>query len=213
MGRDIKQDFWKNRKLKFQSTLPAWGETRRKRPSTQRKPNFNPLSPHGERLIAGAPESCGSAFQSTLPAWGETNGGQSWREDRDHFNPLSPHGERRAALPHPKRGKAFQSTLPAWGETQARDRHQAGDAISIHSPRMGRDGILRFLRRRIQRFQSTLPAWGETGRSAGRARKKKHFNPLSPHGERQQTHTTFRREKLAHLHNIVSFRQQRGSSC
>lgn len=39
------------------------------------------------------------------------------------------------------------------------------------------------------------------------------FNPLSPHGERQQTHTTFRREKLAHLHNIVSFRQQRGSSC
>lgn len=47
----------------------------------------------------------------------------------------------------------------------------------------------------------------------GRASARENFNPLSPHGERQQTHTTFRREKLAHLHNIVSFRQQRGSSC
>lgn len=62
--------------------------------------------------------------------------------------------------------------------------------ISIHSPHTGRDPPLRFPRR-----------------------SRSYFNPLSPHGERQQTHTTFRREKLAHLHNIVSFRQQRGSSC
>ena len=62
-------------------------------------------------------------------------------------------------------------------------------------------------------FQSTLPAWGETIPSGVSLAGREDFNPLSPHGERQQTHTTFRREKLAHLHNIVSFRQQRGSSC
>ena len=107
----------------------------------------------------------------------------------------------------------FQSTLPAWGETRAEM------AVSLYAG-----------------FQSTLPAWGETrppvaspelfhiisihsprmGRDASRSTSRtatRYFNPLSPHGERQQTHTTFRREKLAHLHNIVSFRQQRGSSC
>ena len=84
----------------------------------------------------------------------------------------------------------FQSTLPAWGETRQAIKAQIAELISIHSPRMGRD-------------ESTNGISGCLG----------HFNPLSPHGERQQTHTTFRREKLAHLHNIVSFRQQRGSSC
>ena len=67
----------------------------------------------------------------------------------------------------------------------------SSNVISIHSPRMGRDPWTR--------LYGPLTSWN--------------FNPLSPHGERQQTHTTFRREKLAHLHNIVSFRQQRGSSC
>ena len=56
------------------------------------------------------------------------------------FNPLSPHGERR----------------------QARDRRQAGDAISIHSPRMGRDPAYLDECEAWAQFQSTLPAWGET---------------------------------------------------
>ena len=34
--------------------------------------------------------------------------------------------------------------------------------ISIHSPRMGRDGCPCRSRRRRKTFQSTLPAWGET---------------------------------------------------
>ena len=107
----------------------------------------------------------------------------------------------------------FQSTLPAWGETEEANKNVKDLIISIHSPRMGRDpeGLPQAEARDAQ-FQSTLPAWGETGRLCSR-QERLYFNPLSPHGERQQTHTTFRREKLAHLHNIVSFRQQRGSSC
>ena len=88
-------------------------------------------------------------------------------------------------LPGKRRGR-FQSTLPAWGETYAVGARVRYGGISIHSPRMGRDGILRFLRRRIQRFQSTLPAWGET-RAAAPRRRRRNFNPLSPHGERRRT--------------------------
>ena len=56
----------------------------------------------------------------------------------------------------------FQSTLPAWGETLSDSRFPCFPSISIHSPRMGRDGPDRGL------YGPIL-----------------HFNPLSPHGERQ----------------------------
>ena len=57
------------------------------------------------------------------------------------FNPLSPHGERR----------------PTW-----RGRKH-GRAISIHSPRMGRDEAKHVIVIKLgMQFQSTLPAWGET---------------------------------------------------
>ena len=123
---------------RFQSTLPAWGETR---PPTDDPPrhNFNPLSPHGERrttltliwtnrtISIHSPrmgrDSCAdwrirreTEFQSTLPAWGETH---------SHARPSWP--------------PLFQSTLPAWGETVLPDRRVQPRPISIHSPRMGRD--------------------------------------------------------------------------
>ena len=150
--------------------------------------HFNPLSPHGERHAGLGVPHPPNPFQSTLPAWGETL-------------------RRHRRKPRPSR---FQSTLPAWGETQgpAGDHHPPGhdfnplsphgerpevfesratlERISIHSPRMGRDG-LDILRQHhggrnfnplsphgerptpsrastccTKAFQSTLPAWGET---------------------------------------------------
>ena len=79
--------------------------------------------------------------------------------------------------------------------------------ISIHSPRMGRDGRCGQYRPPAKTFQSTLPAWGETafgeferpvdgafqstlpawGETALRpdgSSAHTYFNPLSPHGER-----------------------------
>ena len=145
---------------KFQSTLPAWGETvwmRYVRPWLE--------------------------FQSTLPAWGETQARdrcQAWdaisihspRMGRDEtissispsgwdFNPLSPHGER-----------------PDMASVAATA------AISIHSPRMGRDAALRRYSLHAVTFQSTLPAWGETDELKAAQEELKDFNPLSPHGER-----------------------------
>ena len=151
--------------MQFQSTLPAWGETRAAAPRRRRRIFQSTLPAWGE-TPSGANRPNNTRFQSTLPAWGETCWAFRWILRR-----------------------RFQSTLPAWGETRRQMDTGTRTAISIHSPRMGRD-LLR----------PWIPWRGH------------YFNPLSPHGERQQTHTTFRREKLAHLHNIVSFRQQRGSS-
>ena len=78
--------------------------------------HFNPLSPHGERRVCEGFSVAVQQFQSTLPAWGETE-----RES----------DEEQAAK--------FQSTLPAWGETVKAHPEEFPNAISIHSPRMGRD--------------------------------------------------------------------------
>ena len=81
---------------------------------------------------------------------------------RQNFNPLSPHGERQMTLITSLLPTKFQSTLPAWGETVIMMATTVDVTISIHSPRMGRDLYL-----------------------DGIHSASSHFNPLSPHGERQ----------------------------
>ena len=123
----------------FQSTLPAWGETSVgvfTAPTTtisihsprmgrdyshaaqlHARSHFNPLSPHGERLVAPCSPLKGQIFQSTLPAWGETGGKrtETW--------------------------KKFQSTLPAWGETGSSASSGGGSSdfnpLSPHGERRG----------------------------------------------------------------------------
>ena len=86
----------------FQSTLPAWGETSAPVPVNLIMLDFNPLSPHGERLHGAYKLHIHPIFQSTLPAWGETGrcgllalGGQisihSPRMGRDHAVTHTPH--------------------------------------------------------------------------------------------------------------------------
>ena len=160
MGRDSRRPSGYFQAPRFQSTLPAWGET--------------------ATVLA---RRRGTIFQSTLPAWGETCSQRCPRRFFSYFNPLSPHGERHKCPHKPHERAIFQSTLPAWGETWCPtppwtelnfnplsphgerpplDWMQGGGAhISIHSPRMGRD---------INAH--TSPTKGQ------------YFNPLSPHGER-----------------------------
>ena len=54
----------------FQSTRPAWGETRKA--ARRKKKNFNPLAPRGARPFTRQMLSTIRKFQSTRPAWGET---------------------------------------------------------------------------------------------------------------------------------------------
>ncbi len=146
--------------------------------------NFNPRSPHGERLKYQRDVNIVIKFQSTLPARGATKArAQRWNrlvisihaprtgsdqspratvESARHFNPRSPHGER----PKPARnggiGSSFQSTLPARGATRPVRLLLLRLAISIHAPRTGSDILL---------FSSKAAFF--------------YFNPRSPHGERR----------------------------
>ena len=161
MGRDRSPPEMPARAALFQSTLPAWGETLRAFACSLQASYFNPLSPHGERLVPHPLHKHLGGFQSTLPAWGETNTTCSllpstkfqstlpaWGETCAdmalpvsvmHFNPLSPHGERLCVRPEAS-------------------RHSHFNPLSPHGERPGRETA----KNPAQQFQSTLPAWGET---------------------------------------------------
>ena len=168
---------------KFQSTLPAWGET---------------------RLVSRVRHQI--RFQSTLPAWGETSRLVLVPFALEDFNPLSPHGERLWSRPYRKLPATISIHSPRMGRDNVNASQCGGSVISIHSPRMGRDGRPKTPENmpcnfnplsphgeRLSRsftcpnccpFQSTLPAWGETSVRPLAMLMMVDFNPLSPHGER-----------------------------
>ena len=56
----------------------------------------------------------------------------------------------------------FQSTLPVWGGTSPMQSLILLSGISIHPPRVGRDGQKFINPAQLPLFQSTLPVWGGT---------------------------------------------------
>ena len=145
----------------FQSTLPARGATRISAGLLSSAQNFNPRSPHGERLATYWETLKESTFQSTLPARGATT--QLFLASCVDF--ISIHAPRTGSdglITIAYKMAEFQSTLPARGATSS---------FSMRSA--------------ISEFQSTLPARGATGRCALTRRIIMNFNPRSPHGERR----------------------------
>ena len=125
----------------FQSTLPARGATllhlsgharsaisiHAPRTGSDTPPtpqggspmNFNPRSPHGERLDCEVDVADSWRFQSTLPARGATSRTRRRCWKTQNFNPRSPHGERLH-----------------WWQAKSPD-----GKISIHAPRTGSDRL------------------------------------------------------------------------
>ena len=104
----------------FQSTRPVWGATDR----------------------AQNPRSLAMTFQSTRPVWGATSANPSAENPSTDFNPRAPCGARLATYTSGAWGKVFQSTRPVWGATLLHLHLTAKPKrISIHAPRVGRDGI------------------------------------------------------------------------
>ena len=151
----------------FQSTLPARGATTYRilrgdtaalisihAPRTGSDPsasafrelvqvNFNPRSPHGERLIEPKRHiACQRDFNPRSPH-GERRLCRMSRSTCQlvNFNPRSPHGERHIADEIAYTAQAeFQSTLPARGATLAVvGIARMSSSISIHAPRTGSD--------------------------------------------------------------------------
>ena len=112
--RDLMRLLQKEHLLIFQFTLP---DPRSRAPVTAIARFQSTLPERGETLLPFSPARRGEVFQSTLPAWGETSAAGEISLAAFYFNPLSSDGERQ-----------FRAKF-------------TGDpkAISIHSPRMGRD--------------------------------------------------------------------------
>ena len=147
--------------------------------------DFNPRSPHGERLPTCVAVSSATPFQSTLPARGATRALMvcmilprisihAPRTGSDISIALTAVVRLKFQSTLPARGATwlsackrrcncrFQSTLPARGATRQGAQGGTGDRISIHAPRTGSDGNI------IHTISSS-----------------DNFNPRSPHGERR----------------------------
>ena len=102
-----------------------------------------------------------SRFQSTRPVWGATS-------------------------PKPRRPQQqqFQSTRPVWGATKFAGKSALKIDISIHAPRVGRDGNIVITCAAVITFQSTRPVWGATRRRRSWWSAALYFNPRAPCGAR-----------------------------
>ena len=179
----------------FQSTLPARGATVRARYVWRSCADFNPRSPHGERLTSRCKMAGRCEFQSTLPARGATQ----------RVNAIKP-------------GNLHRTDEPRTGSDGRFRRELQAMSISIHAPRTGSDPQIaaKFHRKLYfnprsphgerlppsfawnpnNLFQSTLPARGATLLHNASQRGNLHFNPRSPHGERPSRRTSTRKQFL-----------------
>ena len=126
----------------FQSTLPARGATLWRTSLLLRARNFNPRSPHGERLVLVVVMVFSSSFQSTLPVRGATLPARSSQSFSRDFNPRSPHGERRRHCRPRRPACPISIHAPRTGSDAADGfLHYMHNQISIHAPRTGSDVI------------------------------------------------------------------------
>ena len=161
---------------------PRTGSDAAARMTRQRGANFNPRSPHGERLPVGSqlavsygisihaprtgsdPGHGGRAHGAHIsihaPRTGSDSRGPTSSRRWRHFNPRSPHGERRHCQRHPQQAADFNPRSPhgerrSWGSICAATGH-----FNPRSPHG---------ERRWQHRRSSM---------------RRNFNPRSPHGER-----------------------------
>ena len=125
--------------------------------------DFNPRSPHGERLIRERKRVVPKEFQSTLPARGATKA----RAQRWNRLVISIHAPRTGSDESHRlrlcRKAPISIHAPRTGSDGAeRLRHHGNQGISIHAPRTGSDLSRQDNRREDEAFQSTLPARGAT---------------------------------------------------
>ena len=127
----------------------------------------------------------GMVFQPTLPARGATLDGV--RHQPYHY--ISTHAPRTGSdaivTPAAAAQYQFQPTLPARGATSFRQPLRDGKPFQPTLPARGATGFADSIFGVFQ-FQPTLPARGATTTDFIPFTAENHFNPRSPHGERQQ---------------------------
>ena len=104
--------------------------------------NFNPRSPHGERLTFSPPTSPISSISTHAPRTGsDATVEEIQKADSDYFNPRSPHGERLQPGATVSADGNISTHAPRTGSDSILHPHIAHIAISTHAPRTGSDVI------------------------------------------------------------------------
>ena len=162
-GSDRKPSDRLTRCGRFQPTLPARGATSWTIFTRRAASNFNPRSPHGERLGALEREVRMLTFQPTLPARGAT-----------------------AAVPDCKTCLyAISTHAPRTGSDSSDSSVSVGASISTHAPRTGSDEIRARHHAAGQDISTHAPRTGSDFVEPDSFEIYSHFNPRSPHGERR----------------------------
>ena len=104
----------------------------------QMKANFNPRSPHGERLRVFGFRAARDDFNPRSPHGERLHPAKPWKTDNQFQSTLPARGATRCSGCR-RRWRIFQSTLPARGATQRRLACGLTLEISIHAPRTGSD--------------------------------------------------------------------------
>ena len=169
--------------VEFQSTLPAWGET--EKPGKQRAcpADFNPLSPHGERPRRRGATTTPHTISIHSPRMVRDAGRRHAGQRGADFNPLSPHGERRNNYNFNRYMDNFNPLSPHGERPTGVRWAESARRISIHSPHMGRDQSASAGLEYPGNFNPLSPH-GERHERLPSVYARRHFNPLSPHGER-----------------------------
>ena len=125
---------------RFQSTLPVWGGTNAEK--TQEQLIIISIHPPrvGRDRTTLTVETYQLRFQSTLPVWGGTMIDLAKLQKIEFQSTLPVWGGTVINSLRKSWNKLFQSTLPVWGGTATRRPCRADSWISIHPPRVGRDG-------------------------------------------------------------------------
>ena len=149
--------------------------------------NFNPRSPHGERLLILS--ICTPPVVISIHA--PRTGSDSIQIARIMYEVISIHAPRTGSddlLATSVESLAiFQSTLPARGATRGRIFKRFPRKISIHAPRTGSDS---FRHAGVWYIPISIhaPRTGSDFQGGACRYWFWHFNPRSPHGERRSFH-------------------------
>ena len=151
------------------------------------------ISTHAPRTGSDAEILCiskeSARFQPTLPARGATRYALPSGYKQGDFNPRSPHGERRRLWRKHVDTLMISTHAPRTGSDKSARRTHWRTTISTHAPRTGSDDA-RLLFLVYDGISTHAPRTGSDGHYPGGVyRTSRHFNPRSPHGERQRKST------------------------
>ena len=125
--------------------------------------DFNPRSPHGERPDVSRASMAMRYFNPRSPH-GERRNFIQLHPACGNFNPRSPHGERLLHNASQRGNLLISIHAPRTGSDGLVSPVEVLFMISIHAPRTGSDYSMPIRGNTFRRFQSTLPARGATKR-------------------------------------------------